>query len=439
MLMKDDVLDDTTEASATSSTSANGNSGLDDLDQLAQQVATDTKNQRFVKVDEEHLKKIIGDSLSKATGRNTIWGVKILKQWLEVRGFSTDFETLDATTLNERLRLFYAEVRNTQGELYSKSTFVGLRAAIHRHIRAPPFERNLNILKDSEFHTSNNIFLSMIRNLKKEGLDETKHHPAISAIELDKIRNSFNLDSPLDLVKKVWFDITLGFARRGSENQRELSSNSFKISSDEDGYEFIEMTHCEITKNHRGDLKDAVEPKKRIYSTNSVYCPVSSFKIYKSKMNQNNPSFYQQPKQSVSESDSVWYTSRPIGKNIIASFVKEICKAANIEKVYTNHCLRATAVTLLSHAGLENREICKITGHRTDESLKSYSLESSSVQKRAYSQILQGERGVLTPYGNRPNPNRNVHNFQFDRAAENVTCGLFNMQNSTVTINNYFQ
>ena len=34
----------------------------------------------------------------------------------------------------------------------------------------------------------------------------------------------------------------------------------------------------------------------------------------------------------------------------------------------------------------------KITGHRSDESLKSFSVESSSLQKRTYSEILQGER-----------------------------------------------
>ena len=161
-----------------------------------------------------------------------------------------------------------------------------------------------------------------------------------------------------------------GFARRGAENQHELSCNSFKISTDEDGFEFIKTTHSEITKKPSWRFKRWCWAKKTHLCNTFLVLPCRiPFKTYKSKMNLNNTSFYQQPKQSVLENHSVWYTSRPIGKKTIAAFMKEICKAANITKTYTNHCLRATAVTLLSHAGVENREICKITGHRSDESL----------------------------------------------------------------------
>ncbi len=169
-------------------------------------------------------------------------------EWLDFRGYGREFEFLASSELNERLRLFYAEVRNVNGQMYSKSTIVGLRAAIHRHIRASPYERNINILQDKDFHTANNVFMSMIRKLKKEGLDKTKHHAAIPSRELEIIRESFDTDNPLGLIRKVWFDLTLGFARRGVENQRELVASSFRVATDENQYKYIEITHSEITK-----------------------------------------------------------------------------------------------------------------------------------------------------------------------------------------------
>ncbi|XP_046559097.1 uncharacterized protein LOC124268121 [Haliotis rubra] len=198
---------------------------------------------RFAKVKDDDLQQIIDGSLSKATNRNTVWGVKLFREWLQERGYPSDFENFDAQALNTYLRSFYAEVRNGRGEMYSKSTFVGLRAAINRHLRSPPYERDINIMNDKDFHTTNNVFISMVRKMKKEGLDKTKHHAAIPATELAMIRESFDLSLPVGLFNKVWFDITLGFARRGNENQASLRSSSFQVSVDEDGCEYIEMTH----------------------------------------------------------------------------------------------------------------------------------------------------------------------------------------------------
>ncbi|XP_071116776.1 uncharacterized protein, partial [Haliotis cracherodii] len=345
--------------------------------------------------------------------------------------------------LNERLRFFYAEVRNAEGDLYSKSSFVGLRAAIHRHIRGPPFERSINIIQDREFHTANNVFLSMIKKLKRDGLDQTTHHAAIPENDLKKIRESLDTETPSGLLRKVWFDLTLGFARRGKENQRELTASSFRVSTDEQGFEFIEMTHSEVTKNHRGDLKDSNGPNKRIYATSDQFCPVLSLKKYMSLLNPNNGAFYQAPKRRVHVDDTEWYTTRPVGVNVIGNMMKEISTNAGL-KVYTNHCLRATAITLLSNAGIENCEICKITGHKTDESLKSYSIDSSSAQKRHYSNILQGQQQLANERNLVPVQDTNilplstapVNNFQVNSSANSH--GLFHICNSTVTVNNFF-
>ena len=42
---------------------------------------------------------------------------------------------------------------------------------------------------------------------------------------------------------------------------------------------------------------------------------------------------------------------------------KVISKEANLSQVYTNRSVRATTVTLLAHAGVDTREIMKISQH----------------------------------------------------------------------------
>lgn len=92
-----------------------------------------------------------------------------------------------------------------------------------------------------------------------------------------------------------------------------------------------------------------------------------------------------------------------MGENILNDMMKCISKDAGLTKSYTNHCLRATTVSVLVHAGntnhcvrattisvlvhadVANREIMKSTGHKCDASLDSYNADSSNKQKRKYS------------------------------------------------------
>ncbi len=45
-------------------------------------------------------------------------------------------------------------------------------------------------MQDKEFTRSNKVFTGMIVKLKRDGLDKTKHHGAISDSDLNKLRES---------------------------------------------------------------------------------------------------------------------------------------------------------------------------------------------------------------------------------------------------------
>ena len=71
--------------------------------------------------------------------------------------------------------------------------------------------------------------------------------------------------------------------------------------------------------------------------------------------------FYLRP--LVRPREDVWYSCTPVGHNTLASTVSHILKQAGVSGFFTNHSLRATSVTRLFDAGLDEQLIMARTGH----------------------------------------------------------------------------
>lgn len=52
--------------------------------------------------------------------------------------------------------------------------------------------------------------------------------------------------------------------------------------------------------------------------------------------------------------------------------MREISTDAELSQTYTNHCIRATYVTILDKCGFEARHIMSISGHRSESIIWSY-------------------------------------------------------------------
>ena len=61
--------------------------------------------------------------------------------------------------------------------------------------------------------------------------------------------------------------------------------------------------------------------------------------------------------------------------------MKDLSKEANLSKVYTNHCLRATVASALCTAGVEREDIKLVTGHLNAKSLDPY-ISTATDKKR---------------------------------------------------------
>jgi len=68
--------------------------------------------------------------------------------------------------------------------------------------------------------------------------------------------------------------------------------------------------------------------------------------------------------------------------------MKGLSQKAGLSKPYTNHCVRASTVTILYQAGIDTQQICSITKHKNESTLSHYIESSSEKQKQIASNIL---------------------------------------------------
>ena len=159
----------------------------------------------------------------------------------------------------------------------------------------------------------------------------------------------------------------LYFCRRGRQNLRQLKKADFEVHTDATGAKFVSKVRDELTKNHRED--DKAEERGVMYATEGVWCPVSSFEKYLQHLN---------PKKRV-----VWYDNMVVGERSLGDMMKQISlKEANLSRIYTNHSIRATAVTILDKSGFEARHIMTVSGHRNESSTRAYSKTDQTAKRR---------------------------------------------------------
>ncbi|KAF3859119.1 hypothetical protein F7725_021518 [Dissostichus mawsoni] len=203
--------------------------------------------------------------------------------------------------LNNILRDFYATVRNGKGELYGLSSYIGLRAGLNRHINDPPLSLSWSVLKDTEFTTCNNVFIGVVKMLRKKGLDTSVHHSSITEDDFKAIKQVLDPKTPEGLVNKVWFDVQLHFGRRGNEGNRQLKPSSFTTKTDENGLKYATLTFNEHTKNHNDPQARNKESTRGFMCElpGDPLCPVSSLEKYISLLPPDAPAFYLHPRRQI--------------------------------------------------------------------------------------------------------------------------------------------
>lgn len=354
------------------------------------------KMPRFVSVSDEEVANIQKNKDTANTKKQTDIMKNVFVAYCDEKKIKLNFETISKTELDDILTKFYVEVRKQNGDFYKKTSFYSLRFSLQRKMKEIRGDR-FDIIEDREFSRSNSVFAAQCVVLKKEGLGQIDHYPPISEDDIKLLyqSNVFSSENPVSLQRKVFFDLMLHFCRRGMENLRNLTTRDFVVKTMSNGVECVIKVSDELTKNHRET--DENQDEGVMKATGLKNCPVATYKLYLSKLNPKQAVFFQRPK-SFKPQSGPWYDNMVLGVKSLERMMKKISAAGNLSRLYTNHSIRSTSITILDQNGVEARHIMSVSGHRSESSLRTYS-KTSSAKRREMSTLLSEKTSGATDCG----------------------------------------
>ena len=211
---------------------------------------------RFYQSTDQEVENIRDGRHEENTKKNTSWGLKVFRDWLNERDVDIEFEFLTPQELNKLLGKFYVDARTQDGSLYSKSSLNCIRAALQRHLQSAPYSKPYSIINNPLFATSNETLIGLFKKMTAEGSVKTRPHYPIEAGDIEKLFDTgvLGMTNPKSLVNLVWFLLCLHFGKRGDEGFRVMKKDTFYVGKDDQDRRFIGFTAAEKQKNHQGNL-----------------------------------------------------------------------------------------------------------------------------------------------------------------------------------------
>lgn len=277
--------------------------------------------------------------------------------------------------------------------MYHKNTMKNIRAAINRHLQDNG--RNIDIIRGPAFKSANNTLDGLLKEQTRAGLSRpTLHKDIIEEEDLRKIANYMSTapSNAIILRQSVWMNLAIHFVSRGLEFHHQLKRDSFDFKFDENSNEYVTINHETQQKNFQGGLtKDEAPVDRRMYATGDENCPVKTLKLFIEKTDKNAKSLFNncyREALNTPQQVHVWYGIKGLAKRTFTNFMADISKGSGLSKIYTPHCLRATAIQAMNDSGFSSRHIMFMSGHRSADSLKPYNRNPSGTQKKALSSTL---------------------------------------------------
>ncbi|CAB4011896.1 Hypothetical predicted protein [Paramuricea clavata] len=217
--------------------------------------------------------RILDERHSKNTTKSTKTALKAF-----VKAAGNVAELQDKEVLDKSLAKFYANAEKKDGSKYKANAMLTLRQGLRRHYLD---KFGFDIVNDKSFSYSTKVFKAAVKDLLRKGLGSVKHHVPITRADMSKLYSGdtivFYTDTPNGLLNKVWFKIMYYLCRRGQENLRAMTTETFDISTDSSGKRYIHHKKDELDKNHRDTSTGAVTQGRMYELPGNPACPVTSF------------------------------------------------------------------------------------------------------------------------------------------------------------------
>jgi hypothetical protein len=304
------------------------------------------------------------NSISTTTQDKLNYG--IFMEFLSDRNLNIVDVVTSNVLLDDVLSKFFMLRRKVNGDKMKRNSINFIKFSLTRTLLQ---KYKINISNKDSFPQFSQVLKAIMKDLKVDGLGNTTHYEMIIASDLELIWTVLDTNVPTQLQWLAFLIIQLYFCKRGRENIELMTKKYLVVRFDDKGKRFFGQSNDELTKNHREhDVEMASNGRLYEDITINGISPFNVVEKYLSKLNTKSERLWQYAVSSFIVSEPCWFTAKPIGINKISLFMKEISAFCHLSKIYTNHCIRVTTISILGQKFTEN-EIMSISGHSSASAL----------------------------------------------------------------------
>ena len=347
----------------------------------------------------------------KATRSKIRWAMKAYVRWMRCRNYQVEHGLisvdrkvpspdeliqLDKNGVTKALCLFILEVRNANGDDYTRDTLYDMIVMIQSFFKENG--RPLKFFEDDDFFHVKNTLDNRMKDLSKQGKIAPREKAKPISCSEEQIlweKGVLGDDSPKKLVDTLMYLLGVHFALRAADEHKSLKiGDQITVKFDEAmGLKYLFYEENTSKCNQGGLASRGLPPKTgRAYENvvNSDRCVVRIYEKYVSLRPSHLPKcstdLYLRP-LTVPNGD-VWFSCQPRGRHTLEKVVKKLCEAGGITGKRSNHSCRASSATRLYEEGVDEQLICEKTGHRS-VAVRSYK-RTSNKQLKGITDILYG-------------------------------------------------
>ena len=293
-----------------------------------------------------------------------------------LRNYSCDLDdlsTVNKTDLNEAMCRFITEVKKIDGSDYPPKTLYDIVICVQFWLETQGLAWKL--LSEDAFQDLKFTLDNLMKERTALGLGNNVRQAQVVGLNDEESMwksGILGCHNPQVLLNTIVYLLGLHCALRAGKEHRGLRSlpfnSQFEFRVDSSGEYYVHYKEDLGLKTNKGGLKQRKIEAKEVDifpSSNVDHCPVRIFKKYlellpKYRVTQ---SLYLQPKKKFNA--QTWYLDRPVGIHSLRKVVKNLCLNSSVEGYFTNHSLRSSSATRMYEGGVEEQQICEITGHRS--------------------------------------------------------------------------
>ena len=213
------------------------------INEMEKAVAGSNASSRYNFTDDSMIEKLVHNTESKNTRRNTNWSVPTFNDWKAERMMHTDcsipeLEKFSVSDVNQWLSKFAVETRRKDGKPYPPKTLYMLCVGLLRHLRENDNHINFLDEKDSKFYQFRRALSARMTELTAQGVGTTVKQAEPLSRETEEIlwqKGLLGNSSAKAMLNTVFFYNSKLFGLRGVDEHRNLSVEQFEIGTDQNG------------------------------------------------------------------------------------------------------------------------------------------------------------------------------------------------------------